>query len=291
MKMDSGYLTASDGVKLFYQYWLPEKVERILVCIHGASSHSGEFAYLGNYLSSKDVLTFTLDLRSNGRSGGERGDIEDIRIQLNDIDEMVNQLKDEWRKPIYMLGHSLGASYALWYGSEYYEKLAGLVLVAPAIRLKTGLLGIPAPLSDLWKFPLYSVFMPSKKWDVSRGWPQRFRESEDGKCILNDENCVKEFTFRYLINLSKVGGRACLKLASKVNIPTLILQGVDDELVEPRGAEELYEKLIAQVKELRIFEGADHCFHGLFSLRPSMGEFEQEKQQICQTIYDWLTRF
>ncbi|MBO3839537.1 MAG: alpha/beta fold hydrolase [Thermoproteota archaeon] len=291
MSENSSYLTTSDGVKLFYRYWLPEKVERILVCIHGASSHSGEFAYLGNYLSSKNVLTFALDLRSNGRSGGERGDIEDIRIQLNDIDEMVSRLKDEWRKSIYMLGHSLGASYALWYGSEHYEKLAGLVLVAPAIRLKAGLLGIPAPLSDLWKFPFYSVFMPSRKWDVSRGWPQRFRESEDGKCILSDENCVKEFTFRYLINLGKVGGKAGLKIASKVNIPTLILQGTDDEIVDPEGAKKIYEKLAAQIKELKIFEGADHCFYGLFSLRPSAKGFEQEKQQICQTIYNWLTRF
>lgn len=291
MSEGNDYLTASDGVKIFYRYWLPEKVERILVCIHGACSHSGEFAYFGNYLSSKDVLTYALDLRSNGRSGGERGDIKDIRIQLNDMDEMVSQLKDKWQKPIYLLGHSLGASYALWYGSEYSEKLAGLVLVAPAIKLKTGFLGVPAPLSDLWKFPFYSVFKPSEKWDVSRGWPKRFRESEDGKCILNDENCVKEFTFRYLINLSKIGRKMCLKFASKINIPTLILQGADDELVDPKGAKEIFEKLAAPIKELKIFEGTDHCFHGLFSLRPSTKEFEQEKQRICQTIYDWLTRF
>ena len=288
MSEGSGYLTAKDGTKLFYQSWQPQKVEVALLCIHGACSRSIEFNYLGDYLASKDVATYALDLRSNGQSGGERGDLTDIRIQLDDIDEMVGFIRNKWQKPTYMLGHSLGGSYALWYGSEHSECLAGLVLVAPAIKVKMPL-GMPAPLSDMWKFPIYGIFRPREKWDVSRGWSKQFRDGEDAKYILSDEKCVKEFSFRYLLGLGRIGGKAGLKFASKINIPTLILQGTNDDMADPRGAKELYERLATRSKEIRIFEGADHGLYGVFSFTLATEMAKPEKEEVSKIIYEWLT--
>jgi len=288
MSESSGYLTAKDGTKLFYQSWQPQKVELALLCIHGACSRSIEFAYLGDSLASKGVLTYALDLRSNGQSGGERGDLADIKIQLDDIDEMAGFINKKWQKPTYMLGHSLGGSYALWYGSEHPEHLAGLVLVAPAIKVKMPL-GMPAPLSDVWKFPIYGIFRPREKWDVSRGWSKQFRESEDAKYILGDEKCVKEFSFRYLLGLARIGGKAGLKFASKVNIPTVILQGTNDDMADPRGAKELYERLAMRSKEIRIFEGAGHSLYGVFSFTLAAEAAKTEKEEVCKIIYEWLT--
>lgn len=291
MNTSGNYLIAKDGTKLFYQCWQPGRVERTLLCIHGACCHSVEFTYLGGYLSSKNIVTCALDLRANGQSGGERGDLEDIRIQLDDMDEMVILLQEEWQKPIYVLGHSLGGSYALWYGSEHSERLAGLILAAPAIKPKMGPLGTPAPLSDLWRFPFYAVFRPSKKWDVSSGWPRHFRENEDARYILSDEKCVKEYSFRYLIGLSKIGGKAGLRLASKVNIPTLILQGTDDDMLDPKGAQTLYKSLATLNKEIRTFKGADHGLYEVFSPRLVTKVANGGKEEVCKTIHDWLIKF
>lgn len=287
MSESSGYLTARDGTKLFYQSWQPQKVEVALLCIHGACSRSLEFAYLGDSLASKDIATYALDLRSNGQSGGERGDLADIKIQLDDVDETVSFVKNKWQKPTYILGHSLGGSYALWYGSEYPDRLAGLVLVAPAIKVKMPL-GMPAPLSDMWKFPIYGIFKPREKWDVSRGWPKQFRDGEDAKYILSDEKCVKEFSFRYLLGLGRIGGKAGLKFASRVSIPTLILQGTNDDMADPRGAEQLYKRLATRSKEIRIFEGAGHSLYGVFSFTPAVEAAKIEKEEVCKIIYEWL---
>jgi|GEM_PF-1218904 len=288
MSESSGYLTTKDGTKLFYQSWQPQKVELALLCLHGACSRSIEFALLGDSLASRDVLTYALDLRSNGQSGGERGDLADIKIQLDDIDEMAGFISKKWQKPTYVLGHSLGGSYALWYGSEHSEHLAGLVLVAPAIKVKMPL-GMPAPLSDMWKFPVYGIFRPREKWDVSRGWSKQFGDGEDAKYILSDEKCVKEFSFRYLLGLGRIGGKAGLKFASKINIPTLILQGTNDDMADPRGAKELYERLATRRKEIRIFEGADHGLYGVFSFTLAVEEAKTEKEEVCKIIYEWLT--
>lgn len=290
MNGSSDYLIAKDGTKLFYQYWQPERVEKTLLCIHGACSRSIEFTYLGDYLVSKDVATYALDLRANGQSGGERGDLADIRIQLDDMDEMVGFINNKWQKPTYMLGHSLGGSYALWYGNEYSERLAGLVLVAPAIKIKMPH-GMPAPLSEVWKFPIYGIFRPREKWDVTRGWSKQFREKEDNRFILSDEKCVKEHSFRYLMGLGRIGGKAGLKFARKVNIPTLILQGTDDDMADPKGAQELYERLATRSKEIKIFKGADHGLYGVFSFRPSVQVAKAGKEEVCKTIYDWLIKF
>ncbi|MCS7138726.1 MAG: lysophospholipase [Crenarchaeota archaeon] len=53
-------------------------MKKILICIHGASSHSKEFSHLGEYLSSKDVLSYAMDSRSNGQSGGEYAKLSKI---------------------------------------------------------------------------------------------------------------------------------------------------------------------------------------------------------------------
>jgi len=54
---------------------------------------------------------------------------------------------------------------------------------------------------------------------------------------------VKEYTYRYFVGLRRISGKALLKLASKVKVPILIVQGRKDVIVDPIGVEELYRRI------------------------------------------------
>ena len=80
-----------------------------------------------------------------------------------------------------------------------------------------------------------------------------------------------------------------MKFPSKIHIPTLILQGTNDDMADPRGAKELYERLATCSKEIRIFEGAGHGLDGVFSFAPAMEMAKPGKEEVCKIIYEWIT--
>ncbi|RLG40498.1 MAG: hypothetical protein DRO05_06250 [Thermoproteota archaeon] len=79
------------------------------MCIHGLSSHGGEFHTVGSYFSSKGFWVFALDLRGNGLSG-TRGDAT-LEEQLVDIETIVDVIKKRVsRENLWILAHSLAAA-------------------------------------------------------------------------------------------------------------------------------------------------------------------------------------
>ena len=131
------YLTMKNGTRLFYRSWIlkTKDVSKTVLCIHGNGCHSNFFAHLGNFLAAKGIATYGMDLRGFGNSvekGNERGDVEDANVHLEDIDEVVSFIKDKHQnKPVFMLGHSIGGGYSLWYASSRLQPLSGIILVAP----------------------------------------------------------------------------------------------------------------------------------------------------------------
>jgi len=210
---------ARAGVKIFLRSWIPEKPEEatdIFLCIHGMSSHSGEFNTLGNYLASKGFLVYALDLRGNGFSD-IRGDAT-LEEQLADIDAAVNKVKERVSKEcIWLLGHSLGCGYALRYYVEKPENVRGLILIAPYVRLLMKY--SPKTLFTMSTMALRFILTPRAKLNIFNFMRDEFKDGNLGKSIQADPNCIKEYTYRYFMNLRLVSGKALLKLASKVKAP------------------------------------------------------------------------
>jgi len=279
------YFNAKDGTKLHYRFWKPKKVEETLLCIHGAGAHSEEFRFLGEYLSSFSTQVYGIDMRGHGLSEGERGDIKNIRTHLEDINEVVHLIKSKYMSErLFLLGHSLGGTYSLWYSSEFPETLDGLILAAPEI----GYLHKPNPYQILKLFSC--AFNPKKKWNAADTWSEELRQSESMKYFLADERCVKEFSFRYVMALAKISGRNALRFASKIKIPFLILQGDKDELVDPKGTQELYDKVASSDKEIMILEGSDHSLYGGFSFTTISKYSEAHRKKVFDCIYQWLEK-
>ncbi|MBT4878260.1 MAG: alpha/beta fold hydrolase [Alphaproteobacteria bacterium] len=116
--------------------WYSEKNKENIFYFHGMQSHGGWCSELGTYLQNKGVNLFILDRRGSGRSDGNRGDISDKKLLLQDYKQVIDHLFESKIKNKYcwLLGQSLGASILTSYLSSFaHNRYKGIILVAPAL--------------------------------------------------------------------------------------------------------------------------------------------------------------
>ena len=85
-------------------------------------------------MSEKGFDIYALDLFGHGKSDGKKGD-PNFFDTLKSIDELIEQFRSV-DSSVYILGHSLGCTYALWYNLHYRDKVSGIILLAPFIWMK-----------------------------------------------------------------------------------------------------------------------------------------------------------
>jgi acylglycerol lipase len=283
------YLRMSDGFSLFSRFWKPnEETNKKIVCIHGMGSHSGAFKPIGEALSICGIEVYGLDLRGFGNSieaGLPRGDTKSFTRHLHDLDEVVSLLRKGSKGiKVYMMGHSLGGCYALWYAANYPDALDGLILAAPAVEVKARIAK-----RDIVRLSFLFLSAPETMIDTKAFPTEDEEHSEQGLEFLDDSLRTTRFSVRWLRG---IGGNLMreepLQNASKTKKPTIILQGEADQDAFPAGAVRLFNSLLVENKTLKMFPDADHSlYNSILRFRPSKINLEN-KEKVIKTIKNWL---
>src|SRR6266516_8163852 len=132
-------LSSEDGISIFVRAWIPDKPQRVLVCVQGLGGHGGYYRELACQVALNGTIVVAPDLRGHGHSAGVRGDIDRFDRFVMDVDSAVTWASATWPDtPIFVLGESMGASIAIQYiVSEKYcanqIPIAGLVFVSPVL--------------------------------------------------------------------------------------------------------------------------------------------------------------
>ena len=96
----TGWVEASDGVRLYARWWKPSGAPKAIVClVHGGCEHSGRYAHVAKALARSGYALSAVDLRGHGRSPGRR-------VFIRAFDEYLTDVRE--RDPIYAregLGH------------------------------------------------------------------------------------------------------------------------------------------------------------------------------------------
>ncbi len=132
----------------YYQVWGGPSASAEVVVAHGYAEHSGRYAHVAKDLVNAGLRVWALDHRGHGRSEGERGDIVSWEAAVADVDRLVDLAAADGRA-VFLLGHSMGGAIATAYALAHQDRLAGLVLSAPALLLSPEL----AALKDLPEIP------------------------------------------------------------------------------------------------------------------------------------------
>jgi non-heme chloroperoxidase len=253
-------VTTKDGVTIFYKDWGPKNAQPI-VFHHGWPLSADDWDTQMLYFLGKGYRVVAHDRRGHGRST-QVSDGHDMDHYAADTAAVVEQL--DLRDAIH-IGHSTGGGEATHYVALHGKgRVAKLVLIGavPPIMLKTAANpgGLPMEVFDglrqqlaanraqfYWEFaggPFYSYNRPGAKplQGVIENW---WRQAMMGSAKAHYDG-IKAF--------SETDFTEDLK---KIDVPTLVMHGDDDQIVPIADSAPLSSKLLRK-GILKVYQGFPH---------------------------------
>lgn len=257
VKQSHDTFRGAGALELSYQSWCPEREARaILAIVHGHGEHTGRYGNLVHALAPRDIAVYGFDQRGHGRSRGQRGHIgswseyrEDVRLFLRLI------AHEEPERPIFLMGHSMGALVVLDYLMHYPDGLRGAIVSGAPIEP----IGVAKP---------YLVYISRALSRIAPRFPLRL--ALDVSALSRDDAVVKAYVADPLVHgrFTARWGTESLDAvkrikdgAAAVKIPILVIHGGADRLNASEGVGRFFEGIAAADKSLRIYPDMFHELH------------------------------
>jgi acylglycerol lipase len=258
---------------IYYQAWLPDgNPKAVLPIVHGLGEHSGRYMNVVNHFVPDGYVVYGMDQIGHGKSGGRREYIERFEDFGDTFAEYMKMIQ-QWQpgKPIFLLSHSIGGLIAAYYLLDHQAEFQGAVFSAPVVKVASHVsqgtvlmgkvLSVVAPTAGV---------LPVDPTTISR-------DPEVVKAYINDPLV---FHGKTSARLSAEMLRALLRVSAethKITLPFIAMQGGSDRLVDPDGAQILYEKAGSKDKTLKIYEG---LYHEIFN--------EPEHERVLGDVENWV---
>jgi acylglycerol lipase len=269
-----GYFKGVQGANLYYQGWLPEgRTVAVLLIVHGLAEHSGRYGNVVNHFVPQGYAVYGIDHPGHGHSDGPRAYVERFQDFLDPLKVFLGRIRG-WQPeiPIFLVGHSLGGLISAAYLLNRPDEPAGAILSAPSVKM-------PGSVSTLTLIAgkVFSALFP--KMGLVR--LEADRVSRDPAVVRAYRSDPLVFTGRITARLGTELLEAMdrvLAEAQKIRLPLLILQGAADKLVDPQGAQLLFDRVGSVDKAIRVYEG---LYHEVFN--------EPEHDQVLGDVEKWLS--
>jgi alpha-beta hydrolase superfamily lysophospholipase len=261
------------NANIFYQAWLPDgDVKAVLFVVHGLGEHSGRYMNHVNRFVPLGYAAYGLDHIGHGKSDGPR-EVIDRFTDFTDTLKIYYEMVKGWQpgKPIFILGHSLGGLITCTYLLDNQDKFKGAIISAPAVK-------IPANISQT------TITMGKILSAVA---PRTGLLALDATGVSRDPEVVKAYVADLLVFHGKTPARLAAEMlgamqrvtaeAAKITLPFIAVQGGADKLIDPGGAQMLYDKAGSKDKTLKVYEGLYHEVHN-----------EPEREVMFKDLESWL---
>lgn len=273
MKHQEGYLKGVREANIHYQSWLPEgEPKAVLLIVHGLAEHSGRYGNVVNHFVPQGYAVYGIDHLGHGESEGKRVYVKRFDDYTNTLKIYLGKVRGlQPGKPIFLVGHSMGGLIGAMYLLDYQAELVGAVLSGPAVKIPSNV--TPA---TIFVGKILSALIP--KFGLV---------GLEAEGVSRDPAVVQAYVNDPLVHRGKMTARLAAEMlkamqtvsnqASKITLPILILQGSADRLVDPGGAQMLYEAVGSTDKQIKIY---DDFYHEVFS--------EPGHDKVLHDVEVWL---
>jgi alpha-beta hydrolase superfamily lysophospholipase len=261
------------GVRIVYDVWIPDVTPRAVVILsHGFGEHARRYDHVAQRFGREGLVTYALDHRGHGRSGGKRVLVKDISEYTGDFDTLVGIASQEHPGVTrIVLGHSMGGGMVFAYGVEHPDDYDLMVLSGPAVAAQTAVSPLLA-----WLAKAIGAIAP--------GLPV---QQLDAGAISRDPAVVNAYNTDPLVHHGKVPaglaralmlvGATMPQRAPSLTAPLLVVHGSDDHLIPVEGSRQLVAAVGSSDVELKVYPG---LYHEVFN--------EPEQDQVLDDVVSWI---
>ncbi|MHA2364464.1 MAG: alpha/beta fold hydrolase [Candidatus Hodarchaeales archaeon] len=253
-------LSTTDGLQLFLRIWPTQNTSKSICALlfHGITAHTGLYDPITLPLS-KLLPVYGLDLRGHGYSDGKRGDIPDSNQIYEDLEIVINHLRQKYER-IILIGHSLGSSVIglILRNVECRKDIAGITIISAGKYFRPGSLKQPSwPKKIL--IGILSIINPGARM---------INYNREGLEVIDDPLMNYNYSIRFIRTFFKATPPT-FKL-SKI----LYIIGNQDELFSIESAKDLYDQLDAEKKEFLVLKNTKHAEFHPIEITRAIKEFE-----------------
>ena len=213
----------------------------VVILVHGLGDHGGRYQSFARRMIQRRWAVFAVDLPGHGRSPGRRGTAKSYDTILRIISSARMLMRDTLGDVHqFLLGHSMGGNFAVNYvlrkgefDPQAMPDPSGLLLIAPMMM----------PPSFLDRSQIFAAWGTGQlfRW-IRISKPARIeqltRDEEVGQQIQADPLQHSHISL-YLATQLLAQGRFALDRASAINIPSLVIHGDEDELIDQAACRNL----------------------------------------------------
>lgn len=262
-----------DGVRIVYDVWTPDTKPRgVVVLSHGLGEHARRYDHVAQRFGEAGLVTYALDHRGHGRSGGKRVMVRHMAEYTGDFGSLVNTASAE--NPgltRIVLGHSMGGGIVFAYGVDHPDDYDLMVLSGPAVAAQTGV----NPIKILLGKAVGSLL------------PNLPIEDLDDTAVTRDPEMLAAYRNDPLVHHGKIPagiakalllvGDTMPQRARALTAPLLVVHGAEDRLVPASGSERLVECVGSTDVHLKVYPG---LYHEVFN--------EPERRRVLDDVTTWI---
>ncbi|WP_370331217.1 lysophospholipase [Mycolicibacterium hippocampi] len=261
------------GVRIVYDVWTPDLPARgVIVIAHGYAEHARRYDHVAARFAEAGLLTYALDHRGHGRSGGKRVYLRDISEYTGDFHTLVGIAAAEHPDlPRIVLGHSMGGGIVFTYGAEHPGDYTAMVLSGPAVDAQASVSPVMVRVAKVLGRLAPGVPVEELPADAVSRDPEVVAAYESDPLVYHGK--LPAGIARALIGV----GETMPQRAGAVTAPLLVVHGEQDRVIPLEGSRLLVECVGSTDVHLKVYP---ELYHEVFN--------EPEQALVLDDVTAWI---
>lgn len=258
--------------EVLYRAWPARSPRAALLLLHGLGGHTDRYQECGRYWAGRGISTYALELPGFGYTKGPSGHVDTFETYHRQTETLFARIVAEnSRRPVFLMGESMGGVLAVDFLLRRPALLSGLVLVAPSLRDRLNV-SLALKLEALWNVVLGRRKYYDLPWD-----PSRFTRDPDVISFLErDEIEVRRVTGQFYFAYTPVANRA-RRGARFLRLPVLVQLPGEDLMIDSDYTRSYFERI--EMDDRRLIEYPGH-YHALL--------LDTGREQVFADAAEWI---